>query len=184
MAVNEGSKATPPPPGVRGNNLSVARFMLNRPRRLCWFCTSTTISLDLGFEMMEHTTEQKASDLFLQAAELFGEERELFLDEACGDQITLRSRVEELLAKDVLAEQGRFLSPHSLNFKASIEGSVDSIVGRCIGSFKVIKRIGEGGMGEVCLAKRNDDYDQEVAIKILRPLLCDDETIRRFESEA
>ena len=106
------------------------------------------------------------------------------MDKACGDQITLRSRVEELLSNDVLAEQGRFLSPRSLNLRASLEGSVNSIVGRTIGSFKAIKKIGEGGMGEVYLAKRNDDYEQEVAIKILRPMRCDDETIRRFKSEA
>ena len=52
--------------------------MLNGLPELCWFCTSATITLDVGVEMMEHTTEQKASDLFLLAAELFGEERPVF----------------------------------------------------------------------------------------------------------
>jgi len=43
-----------------------------------------------------------------------------------------------------------------------------------IGAFRIVERIGEGGMGGVWLARRDDGlYDQKVAIKLIRPGLVD-----------
>ncbi|HKP86647.1 MAG TPA: protein kinase [Blastocatellia bacterium] len=53
-----------------------------------------------------------------------------------------------------------------------------------IGPYKVIRRIGQGGMGFVYLAARDDDqFKKQVAIKVVRPGMDTDFVLRRFLSE-
>ena len=47
--------------------------------------------------------------------------------------------------------------------------------GTTLGPYSVTAKIGEGGMGEVYRA-RDTKFDQDVAIKLLRPDLTRDET--------
>src|SRR5690242_13673107 len=58
------------------------------------------------------------------------------------------------------------------------------MIGRLIGNYKVLEKIGEGGMGSVW---RGVDImlDREVAIKMLRPELANDpQIVERFRAEA
>src|SRR5215211_6084647 len=49
-----------------------------------------------------------------------------------------------------------------------------------IGPYRIIRRIGEGGMGAVYLAERDDDqYQKQVAIKLIRPGMDTDLVVRR-----
>ncbi len=53
-----------------------------------------------------------------------------------------------------------------------------------IGDFVLLRRLGEGGMGEVWLAKRElDGFAQQVALKLLKPGMDSAELIRRFARE-
>ena len=53
-----------------------------------------------------------------------------------------------------------------------------------IGAYRLIDRVGEGGMGTVFIAQRADDaYSKKVAIKLIRRGWASDEEIRRFRSE-
>ncbi|MEM1180415.1 MAG: tetratricopeptide repeat protein [Acidobacteriota bacterium] len=53
-----------------------------------------------------------------------------------------------------------------------------------IGAYRLIDRVGEGGMGTVFVAQRADDaYSKKVAIKLIRRGWASDEEIRRFRSE-
>ncbi|MEO1369694.1 MAG: serine/threonine-protein kinase, partial [Acidobacteriota bacterium] len=53
-----------------------------------------------------------------------------------------------------------------------------------IGAYRLIERIGEGGMGTVFTALRADDaYSKRVAVKLIRRGWASDEEIRRFRSE-
>ncbi len=63
---------------------------------------------------------------------------------------------------------------------ASLPGSTE----RVVGEFRLLRRLGRGGMAEVYLAEQTS-LNRQVAIKILRPeLLADDVHVKRFEREA
>lgn len=58
------------------------------------------------------------------------------------------------------------------------------MTGEVLGHYRVLEKIGSGGMGEVYLA-RDDRLGRSVAIKVLKPsLACDRDRLRRFEQEA
>lgn len=64
----------------------------------------------------------------------------------------------------------------------------DPNIGRLLGPYQLVRRVGEGGMGSVYAAKRADhQYEKLVAIKILKPNFLSSEpsetSVRRFRTE-
>jgi len=60
----------------------------------------------------------------------------------------------------------------------------DEMIGRQLGSFRLIRRLGSGGMGSVYLA-RHVVIGSRVAVKVLHPALhCDAQMLERFQDEA
>ena len=57
------------------------------------------------------------------------------------------------------------------------------LMDRSIGSYRVVRELGQGGMGTVYLAHRSDAYEQEVALKIMRWGFGDAELKERFRRE-
>src|SRR5687767_6135302 len=61
----------------------------------------------------------------------------------------------------------------------------DQLVGQLLaGKYKILKKIGEGGMGSVYIANQ-EPIDRKVAVKVLLGKLAEDEVaVKRFEQEA
>src|SRR5438093_10381213 len=111
-----------------------------------------------------------------------GPGRAALLDRLCGDDAGLRAEVELLLAHDARAGAEGFLAeaPFRLSEALPALDPFPDLAGRKIGPYEVVRRVARGGMGAVYLARRVDDYCQEVALKVVRPELGTDEMRRRF----
>ncbi|MEM7261294.1 MAG: bifunctional serine/threonine-protein kinase/formylglycine-generating enzyme family protein [Planctomycetota bacterium] len=133
--------------------------------------------------------------LFEGALALPAEERSAYLDAECGNDRALRSQVEELLRSDEEADRflraptggGAVLSPtEDWSGPLHLEGDAldDPFLGRRIGAYEVRELVARGGMGAVYRADRVDgQFDQTVAVKILKRGLDTDEILRRFVIE-
>ena len=124
-----------------------------------------------------------------QAMEMEPGEREAFLVEACGADEGLLGAVKEFLAKAEGVEDG-----------GRYEGMVEGVRGRLedlvegsalpvdwmperVGLFRVVRRIGEGGMG-IVYEGIQEAPERRVALKVMNPQMVSPETTRRFRLEA
>ncbi len=125
----------------------------------------------------------KANEIFLRAAEIISpDDRGRYLDEACQADAELRAEVESLLAASEQA--GSFLeSPPAALTSAATGESFPERVGSIIGSYKLLEKIGEGGMGVVFMAKQTQPVRRKVALKLIKPGMDTRNVIARFEAE-
>src|SRR6266550_3097009 len=107
-----------------------------------------------------------------------------FLKTACEGDEVLRRKVEELLASRQRAAGFIDTSAVSIATRIIENGQADLLVGRTIGHYKISKRIGTGGMGEVYLAT-DMTAGRKAALKLLPERFTGDaERLKRFEQEA
>ncbi|HYG63748.1 MAG TPA: serine/threonine-protein kinase, partial [Thermoanaerobaculia bacterium] len=125
---------------------------------------------------------RRIDGLFAEALELPPDERQGFLAAACAGDDELRSEVESLLAADAEGEEGAAF----LEQPAGEWLDLDEAGGpeRRLGPYRLLRRLGAGGMGSVYLARRDDGlYEREVAVKILRSGLEGTGALHRFLAE-
>jgi eukaryotic-like serine/threonine-protein kinase len=111
-------------------------------------------------------------------------ERTGFLDVACASDSELRGEVESLLRS--LTESGTFLEPPDMDPEArtALDLNSDHYIGRQVGTYRITKVLGYGGMGAVYEAVRDDgQFQKRVAIKLVRPAAYSKELIERFQQE-
>ena len=119
---------------------------------------------------------RRVDELFAAALDCPPDAREGFLAAACGEDAALRVKIERLLAADARAEE--FLDPGPL------QPGEDDAEGRRLGPYTLLHRLGEGGMGAVYLATRDDGaYSRRVAVKLLRWSFADGDLRHRFLAE-
>ncbi len=119
--------------------------------------------------------------LFVEALELDPSQRAAWLQQNCGDDAELRREVESLLASDQEHEQG-FLESKVAGAAAAVVAPPRTM--QRVGPYEIVRELGRGGMGTVYLARRADDHFQnQVAIKLVRPGLDTDFLFMRFKRE-
>lgn len=122
-------------------------------------------------------------DAFAIAISLVGREREEMLAEFSAEHAELEQKLKDLLAAD--SDDDRMLAdPVANSARELAESAVDPWVGRRIGAWTIKRRIADGGMGTVFLAERSDDeYQQDVALKIMTAQLLAKDAVTRFRAE-
>jgi Tol biopolymer transport system component len=110
------------------------------------------------------------------------------LDARCGDDAELRREVESYLGRVGAAESFLATPPVAVAALLVAEGqeaaSGNRYVGRRIGSYRVVRQVGRGGMARVFLAERADgEFAQHVALKLLRAGFDSDVDVERFRAE-
>jgi len=121
--------------------------------------------------------------LFADALALSPAERAAFLSETCEDPV-LRREVEELLAAHDEDGPMDLLGASWTPASEALKMPVASSEGRRVGPYRVIRRLGRGGMGEVFLAERVDgQFERQVALKLLRDGLESNSMRERFLRE-
>ena len=126
---------------------------------------------------------QSIKSLFERALTLPEEERAAFVKNAVGSDEQVRNKVLDMLRAD--SGPDSFLEDSC--FDAALfweaEAKKEDYYGRRVGLYRIEAHIGEGGMGNVYLAAREDDFHKKVALKILKRGMDTDTLLKRFRQE-
>ncbi|HEX4591198.1 MAG TPA: protein kinase, partial [Gemmataceae bacterium] len=137
---------------------------------------------------------RRMNDLFAAASELPTADRKSFLDRECGGDTELRQRVDSLSrAHDTAGhspadpqDTGAFRTEPgdarpgggTSEFQALAEPGVV-----LSGRYTLVESIGEGGMGEVWVARQSEPVKRRVAVKLIKAGMDTRAVLQRFEIE-
>jgi len=109
-------------------------------------------------------------------------ERVAYIRRACGSDAELHTRLNVLLhAHD---EAGDFLETPPLDLDVALQSSpVSEGPGTVIDRYKLLEKIGEGGMAVVYMAEQQEPIRRKVALKIIKLGMDTRQVIARFEAE-
>jgi eukaryotic-like serine/threonine-protein kinase len=122
---------------------------------------------------------QRIETVFDAVLDADAADRPAILERECADDFDLRREVEALLAahdrETGILEQDAF---------SAVGGVIEPAADEHIGPYRLLRRIGRGGMGIVYLAERDDgQFRRRVAIKVLPSGAHDLQLYRRFLAE-
>src|SRR5258708_7369248 len=126
----------------------------------------------------------QARDILEAALDREPTHREEFVVSACHGDEALFKEVHALL--DSLETAPEFME-RGPGVAASLDpppAAIDGLEGRILGPYKLLHRVGSGGMGSVYAAARRDkSFNKIVAIKLIKPGMDSEEVLRRFRNE-
>jgi eukaryotic-like serine/threonine-protein kinase len=133
-------------------------------------------------------------DLFISAMQIDDSaERAAYLNQACAGDTELRNRLDVLLIAygrsssldELVLHAGETSLPDSDSERTAWSGDRGCIEGpgTIIGPYKLLQKIGEGGMGAVFMAEQEKPVRRVVALKVIKPGMDMGQVIARFEAE-
>jgi serine/threonine protein kinase/tetratricopeptide (TPR) repeat protein len=137
---------------------------------------------------------RQIEELFQSALDLPPEDRRSYIDDASGNDPELREHVAALVeqyeaAGDFIEEPAVAAGALSTHFDTdSLQhfpaAELDPAIGRRIGSYRLVREVGRGGMGAVYEASRDDgEFRHRVAVKLIKRGMDTDFILRRFRNE-
>ena len=130
-------------------------------------------------------------DLYHAAMEQPEGQRAAFLESSCDGDQDLRSEVESLISHAL--QTGRIIDQPAMEVVASAMAEdlhcaggskTDSMLGARIAQYRLVEKLGAGGMGDVYRAVRADDqFEKQVAVKLVRQGLDKEFVYARFRKE-
>ncbi|CAN5639750.1 hypothetical protein BH20ACI4_BH20ACI4_27250 [soil metagenome] len=124
---------------------------------------------------------EKIKAIFNEAVELAPDEWEFVLNSQNGADAEILAEVRRLLAAE---KRNDFAEPVANLSHLWQEEKAEDFIGRQIGSYKITKEIGRGGMGIVFEAvRKGEDFSQTAALKLLKRGMDSDAMLRRFRYE-
>ena len=130
---------------------------------------------------------RQVEEIFQAALDLTPDDRSRYVSEVCANDTALKRDVESLLSQYDSA--GELLDePVYGNTELSVLESFveekDPMIGRRLGSYRIEREIGRGGMGAVYEASRADnEFNKRAAIKLVKRGMDTDFILRRFRKE-
>ena len=111
-----------------------------------------------------------------------GMERSTYMDTACRGDAALRKQIEVLLKAN--EEAADFLENPGFGMDINLDESpLSEKPGTIIGRYKLLEKIGEGGMAVVYMADQTEPIRRKVALKIIKLGMDTKSVIARFEAE-
>ena len=125
----------------------------------------------------------RAKELLHQAMQLDRKTRARFLDEACSADAPLRAELESLLVAEEHVRSSFLESPpRPVPEHDSAAAAVQA--GRVFAErFQIVRKLGEGGMGQVWLADQTSPVRRQVALKLIKAGMYDGAVVQRFQAE-
>ena len=138
---------------------------------------------------MNEPRVEQLSALFEEALSVPPEKRAEFVRQVCGDNTVLRRELGSLLDAERSAAK-YFDDLADVVVSPAYAALADAATagprweGRRVGTYRLVREVGRGGMSRVFLAERADgEFEQQVALKLLRPGFDTDIDVMRFRAE-
>ncbi|HMK87863.1 MAG TPA: serine/threonine-protein kinase [Steroidobacteraceae bacterium] len=121
---------------------------------------------------------EQIKELLYRGLQVDPSRRSEFLDEVCADDRALRAELASLLKAG--ADIGsQFLPSGGESRVTGVLAEGELFAER----FRLLRKLGEGGMGQVWLAEQTAPVRRQVALKLIKAGMYDEEVVQRFQSE-
>ena len=110
-------------------------------------------------------------------------ERQAWIRQQCEGNEPLKQQLESLLASHQKGNALLEAPTQAFDLVANKLATSEEAEGTTVGNYKLLQRLGEGGMGEVFMAEQLRPIRRKVAIKIIRQGMHSKQIIARFEAE-
>ncbi|MBS1787547.1 MAG: protein kinase [Acidobacteria bacterium] len=131
---------------------------------------------------MDKERWRKVEEIFQDVAESEPAKRSALLAEICDGDEAMRREVESLLAHEVF---DTFIQQPIKGMARSLASETErDLIGIQLGHYRITDLIGEGGMGAVYAAARDDQlFNQKVAVKVVKRGMDSGFVLSRFQAE-